>query len=54
MLDNFCLLSIIKEVTFLTFVNEVASLRKMRDDRSWMYDGWKSNGMPTREWMVNT
>jgi hypothetical protein len=26
----------------------------MRDDRSWMYDGWTSNGMPTREWMVNT
>jgi hypothetical protein len=26
----------------------------MRDDRSWMYDGWTSNGMPTREWMVKT
>jgi hypothetical protein len=26
----------------------------MRDDRSWMYDGWTSNGMPTQEWMVNT
>jgi hypothetical protein len=26
----------------------------MGDDRSWMYDGWKSNGVPTREWMVNT
>jgi hypothetical protein len=28
MLDNFCLLSIVNEVTFLTFVDEVASLRK--------------------------
>jgi hypothetical protein len=28
MLDNFCLLTIINEETFLTFVNEVASLRK--------------------------
>jgi hypothetical protein len=28
MLDKFCLLSIVKEVTFLNFVNEVVSLRK--------------------------
>jgi hypothetical protein len=26
----------------------------MGDDRSWMYDGWRSNGIPMLEWMVNT